>query len=309
MSTRQKTSGATPSSKLCKPGQPDSRGGTLFVVATPIGNLGDITYRAVEVLNAASTVLAEDTRRSRKLFVHHGINTELVALHEHNEQAMVERVLGWLRQGHSLALISDAGTPLISDPGYVLTNQVLAAGLRVVPVPGPSAVVSALSAGGLPTHRFAFEGFLPAKDSARTKAMEGWRGEERTIAYYESAHRILRSLESLSAVLGADRQVTVARELTKVFETFYRGTVDDVLAMLRSSPNAQKGEFVVLVAGEPAGEDRADNLAVDRLLGALLEELSVSQAVRVAHAATGERKNTLYARAVALDQQRTSDRE
>ena len=223
--------------------------GTLYVVATPIGNLADMTPRAVEVLKLAGRIAAEDTRHSAGLLRHFAISTPLFALHEHNERTVSAEVIRRLRQGEDIALISDAGTPLVSDPGFPLVRLAHEAGLRVVPVPGASALIAALSAAGLPTDRFVFEGFLPPKAGARRNLLAALRDERRTLIFYEAPHRVLEMLEDLVAVLG-NRPVVVAREVTKIHEEFVRGSAAEVLARLRKKP--VKGELTVLV-GLPGG--------------------------------------------------------
>ena len=276
--------------------------GKLFIVATPIGNLEDITYRAVQILHTVDRVLAEDTRQSQKLFAHYTIGTRLVALHDHNERNATKHALNWLYAGQSLALISDAGTPLISDPGYILVQRALEAGIHIVPVPGPSAVIAALCAAGLPAHRFVFEGFLPPKERDRKKIMQLWRNEERTVVYYEAAHRLLRSLISLRESVGSHRRVAVARELTKVFETFYRGSIEGVIEAIYTDPNARRGEFVILLEGVTSSDVRISEVKIDRdhLLTVLAQELPRSQATRIAHTLTRERKNSLYQQIISL---------
>ena len=276
--------------------------GKLFIVATPIGNLEDITYRAVRVLQTVDTALVEDTRQSKKLFSRYAIGTRLVALHDHNERHVAERALNWLCAGQSLALISDAGTPLISDPGYVLVQSALEGGIHVVPIPGPSAIITALCAAGLPAHRFVFEGFLPPKEGDRKRIMKLWRDEEQTVVYYEAAHRLLRSLISLLESVGSHRRVVVAKELTKAFETFYRGSIEEVIETIHTDPNARRGEFVILLEGITSSDRNISEVKIDKdhLLTVLAQELSPSQATRIAHLLTKERKNSLYQQIISL---------
>ncbi|NVK43327.1 MAG: 16S rRNA (cytidine(1402)-2'-O)-methyltransferase [Oceanospirillaceae bacterium] len=266
----------------------------LYVVATPIGNLADMTPRAVEVLQSVSLIAAEDTRHSARLMAHFNIKTPMISVHDHNERQRIDRIVQQLGQGESLALISDAGTPLISDPGFVLVRAVREAGFRVVPVPGCSALVAALCAAGLPSDRFIFEGFLPAKTGARRQLLEALAAETRTLIFYESPHRILASLEDMLACFGAERFVVVARELTKTFETIEGQALGELLEWMRGDTNQQKGEFVVLVQGAPAREAEALDPEALRVLDLLLEELPVKQAAGLAARITGLKKNALY---------------
>ena len=276
--------------------------GVLYVVATPIGNLDDISARAVRILREVALIAAEDTRHSQRLLQHFGISTPLQACHEHNEREQGGRFLARLQAGQDVALISDAGTPLISDPGFQLVRQVRAAGIRVVPVPGPSAVIAALSAAGLPSDRFIFEGFLPAKEAARRTRLEALREEPRTLIFYEAPHRLLESLEALRDVLGVARQVVLARELTKTFETIKGLPVGELCEWVRGDANQQRGECVLLVAGwqAPDGDDAVSTEAL-RVLDLLLAELPVKRAAALAAEITGVRKNLLYQ--VALQRQ------
>src|SRR6476620_3317384 len=233
--------------------QTATRPGTLHVVATPIGNLGDLSPRALDTLRAVAAICAEDTRHTRQLLAHYGIERPLVALHEHNEEQLAERLVARLLGGESLALVSDAGTPLVSDPGFRLVRAARAAGVAVSPVPGACAFVAALSVAGLPSDRLAFEGFLPAKAGARRERLAPLASETRTLAFYESAHRIEETLADMATVFGAQRRAVIARELTKLFETVLDGTLEDLQARVAADANQRKGEFVVLVEG--AGED------------------------------------------------------
>lgn len=282
--------------------QAGSGPGTLYIVATPIGNLGDLSPRAEKVLSSVAIVAAEDTRHSGRLLQHLGFSKPMIALHEHNERERVDRVLKELLAGKDLALISDAGTPLISDPGYVVVREARAAGIRVSPIPGPCALVTALSAAGLPTDRFLFAGFLPAKRTGRKSTLEALKREPATLVFYESPHRILDTLADLVAVLGGERELVLGRELTKTFETFYSGAASDVLAELEVDPHGSKGEFVVVVRGaEIAGRDEAESeLDVDKLLGLLLAELPVKKVAKIVAELTGGSKNELYQRALEL---------
>lgn len=273
------------------PGLPAA--GTLHVVATPIGNLGDLSPRAQEILRGVAAICAEDTRHSGQLLAHFGIATPLLALHEHNEEAIAERMVARLLRGESLALVSDAGTPLVSDPGYRLVRAARAAGVRVSPVPGPCAAIAALSVAGLASDRFAFEGFLPAKSAARRERLRPLAAEPRTLVFYESSHRIVESLEDLCTVFGSDRPAVLARELTKLFETVLDDTVSGLLAAVQADANQRKGEFVLLVQG--AGEDADARLAEGRRVYALLgAHMPPSAAARLAAEITGAPRKALY---------------
>ena len=273
--------------------------GTLYVVATPIGNRDDITLRAIETLRHVDRIVAEDTRHSRPLLEHLGIQRPMMALHEHNEDDAARRVIAHLRDGESLALISDAGTPLISDPGFPLVRACREQGIAVVPVPGASALLAALSVSGLPTDRFRFEGFLPRRAPARLAYLEGLQRETATLVFYESSHRILESLDDLIAVFGDDRAAALARELTKVHETIVAQPLAALRASVASDDNQRRGEIVLLVggAGDPGGQHV---IGTDALLHVLLDELPLKQAAALAARITGEKKNRLYQRALEL---------
>lgn len=273
----------------------NSSAGTLYVVATPIGNLEDISARALRVLREVALIAAEDTRHSARLMAHFGIGTPLAACHEHNERDQGERFLDLLRDGKDVALISDAGTPLISDPGFHLVRAARAAGIRVVPVPGACALVAALSAAGLPSDRFIFEGFLPAKSAARRARLETLREESRTLIFYEAPHRILECLADLGDIFGAQRPALLARELTKTFETLKGLPLGELHAWVAADTNQQRGECVLVVGGweAPAGDDAVDG-EVLRILDLLLGELPVKRAAALAAQITGVRKNLLY---------------
>lgn len=271
--------------------------GTLYVVATPIGNLEDMSPRACRVLAEADLIAAEDTRHSGRLLQHFDIRTPTVSLHEHNESARVPALLAKLQAGETLALISDAGTPLVSDPGFVLIRAAREAGIRVSPVPGPSALIAALSVAGLASDRFAFEGFLPAKAVARRKRLEALAGETRTLVFYESTHRLAAALDDFRAALGDQRRAVIARELTKLHETVYTGNLLELSRWAADSPEAGKGEAVLLVEGAP--DSGIEDQEVDRMLDVLLAELPVKQAAAIAAKLTGVKKNTLYQRALA----------
>lgn len=268
--------------------------GTLYVVATPIGNLGDMTPRAVEVLQRVARIAAEDTRHSAGLLRHFGIHTPLFALHEHNEREASVEVVQRLQQGEDIALISDAGTPLISDPGFPLARLAHEAGIRVVPVPGASALVAALSAAGLPTDRFTFEGFLPPKSTARRHALEALVTERRTLAFYEAPHRLLETLEDMTTVFGAERLAVLARELTKTFETLRRAPLGALLEFVRNDSDQQRGEAVLLVHGAPPLAADALDDESRRVADLLAAELPVKQAASLAAKITGAKKNQIY---------------
>ncbi len=274
--------------------------GVLYVVATPIGNLGDFSPRAAQTLAEVDLVAAEDTRHSRHLFDHFNIKTPLISYHEHNEEKIATELLTRLKNGERIALISDAGTPMISDPGFTLVKQAREQGLRVVPIPGPSAVISALSVSGLPTDRFFFEGFLPAKSAARRRRLEQLLAYPHTLAFYETPHRISDTVQDLVQVLGGQRPAVLARELTKLHETVHAAPLEALPGWLAADANQQRGEFVVLVAGNPAPATLSQEDAwIERLLTALTREMPVKQAVAIAMEVTGRRKNELYRLGVA----------
>lgn len=280
--------------------------GELYVVATPIGNLGDITRRAIEVLENADIIFAEDTRHSLGLLNALGIGKSCQALHEHNEAERIDYVRRLLDEGKRLALISDAGTPLISDPGFVLVRALREQGYRITPIPGVSAVITALSVAGLPTDRFSFEGFLPARRSARQQVLKDLLHETRTMVFYESPHRILDSLADLDAVMG-DRPMVLARELTKKFETVLTGNAAELLGRLQADPVQRKGEMVLLVHGAAEVETDGQSLVLEQVLSPLLEELPLKQAVKLAVKITGLKKNAVYQRALTLGEASGSD--
>ena len=276
------------------------RPGILYVVATPIGNLEDMSARALKVLQHVDLVAAEDTRHSGTLLTHFGIRAELISLHDHNEAerapALVERLLA----GESVALISDAGTPLISDPGFDLVRAARQAGITVTPVPGASALVAALSVSGLPTDRFVFEGFLPAKAAARRERLAALAAEARTLVFYESVHRLKESLEDMASAFGSERGAVLARELTKFHEGVREAPLQALLEWARSDPAAAKGEVVLMVAGATPAEGSALDAEAERLLKILLAELPVKQAAALTAEVTGLNKNPLYQRALEL---------
>jgi 16S rRNA (cytidine1402-2'-O)-methyltransferase len=270
------------------------RAGVLYVVATPIGNLQDISARALQTLGRVALVAAEDTRHSRKLLGHYGIAVPLVALHEHNEREQIRSLLERLAGGEDIALISDAGTPLISDPGFHLVRSVRAAGLNVMAVPGPSACIAALSIAGLPTDRFAFEGFLPSRHVARCKRLETLRDEPRTLVLYESSHRITACLADMVTVLGGERPAVLVRELTKTFETSQGGTLQELLDWLLGDADQQRGEFVIMLHGRPDRDAEELDAGERKVLEVLLEELPLKQAASLAAKITGVSRNRLY---------------
>jgi 16S rRNA (cytidine1402-2'-O)-methyltransferase len=273
--------------------------GVLYVVATPIGNLADISQRALAVLAAVDLIAAEDTRHSARLLQQYDISSKTFALHDHNERDRAPDLIERLQQGKSVALISDAGTPLISDPGFHLVKLAREQGVRVVPVPGASAMITALSASGLPSDRFVFEGFLPSKGTARKKRLQLMSTETRTLIFYEAPHRLLDTLADMAAVFGADRQVVLARELTKTFETIKGDAVGALLEWVKADADQQKGEMVLLVKGATADKETIDSEA-QRILKILCDELPLSQASALAAKITGSPKKPLYRLGLSL---------
>lgn len=274
--------------------------GTLYVVATPIGNLGDITLRALETLKQVDAIAAEDTRHTVGLLRHFGISKPLVAVHEHNEQQAAEGLLKRLQAGESIALVTDAGTPAVSDPGAVVVQAVRNAGVKVVPIPGASAVIAALSAAGIVEPGFCFEGFLPASGSQRRKRLDRLKGIPVTLVFYEAPHRIVECVQDLQTVFGGGRLLTIARELTKTFETIHTASLTDTVHWLQADSNQQRGEFVLLI--HPAPAEKAEGLDdnTQRVLVRLLQELPLKQAVALATDITGHKKNELYEAALAI---------
>jgi len=267
--------------------------GCLWVVATPIGHRDDLSARAIETLRAVALIAAEDTRHSRPLLLHHGIATPLVALHDHNEREVVDALVARLQGGESVALISDAGTPLISDPGFRLVRAARAAGIRCAPLPGACAAIAALSVAGLPSDRFVFEGFLPAKAAARRSRLRELAGEPRTIIFYESSHRVAESLADMRDVFGAEREAVLARELTKMFETVLGEPLAALAARVAADPDQQRGEHVILVAGR--GEEADARLAEgQRVFAILRDELPPAKAAKLAAAISGAPRKALY---------------
>jgi len=273
--------------------------GTLYVVATPIGNLDDISARACDVLSKAAVVAAEDTRRAGQLLTHLGLKNRLLSFHEHNEMARIDEVLAMLLSGDDVALISDAGTPLISDPGYRVVERARAEGLAVSPIPGCCAAIAALSVSGLPTDRFCFEGFLPSRSAARHKRLKELLNASATLILYESVHRIAEVLADIEAVFGAERLITLARELTKRFETIYSGTVAEVREKLAADPGGGKGEFTLVIAGSPV-QQTVEMQELERVVSILLQSVSASQAAALAAEITGVKKREAYSVATEL---------
>ncbi len=269
--------------------------GALQIVASPIGNLDDVTLRALQVLRDADLLAVEDTRHSAKLLGRHGITTRMVALHEHNEERMAPGLVARIQAGESIALLSDAGTPLLSDPGYRLVQLAARKGVNIVAIPGPSAITAALSVSGLPTDRFTFEGFLPARQSQRLERLRKLGREPRTMVLFESSHRLLALLADLESVFGAPRAAVICREMTKRFETVLRGSIGQLRERAEADPNQRKGEFVVLVAGAPSSQNEDLEAAIEagRLL---LDYLPVSQAARAASRLHGVSRREIYAR-------------
>ncbi len=274
--------------------------GTLYVVATPIGNLADLTPRAREVLASVALIAAEDTRHTRQLLQSCGIGTAaLTSLHEHNEAQKSAELVARLAQGESIALVSDAGTPLVSDPGFDLVAAARREGIAVVAIPGACAAIAALSVAGLPTHRFAFEGFLPAKSAARSERLAQLAREERTLIFYEAPHRLVQVVRDMARLLGADRRASISRELTKRFETTYSGTLAELSEAAERDSDMARGEIVIVVSGVPAASAALD-LDTEALLRALLEELPPSQAAKIAARLTGGKRSDLYDAALHL---------
>jgi 16S rRNA (cytidine1402-2'-O)-methyltransferase len=273
---------------------------TLYVVATPIGNLGDITLRALEVLKRVALIAAEDTRVAARLLGHFGIAGRLTALHEHNERRAIRQVLGELARGRAVALVSDAGTPTVSDPGAQLVAAARAAGFRVSPLPGPGAALAALSAAGFDSVQFLFYGFLPPRAGPRRRALAALAGQPFTLIFFEAPHRIAESIRDMRDALGGERRVVLARELTKIFEQIHACTLDELVDWLASDPDRQRGEFVLVVEGAHAKPAAADQADARRVLEILLEDLPVKQAAALAAKITGGRKNELYALALKL---------
>lgn len=274
---------------------------TLYIVATPIGNLNDISLRALEILKSVSLIAAEDTRHSQKLLQHCGINTQLIAYHEHNERESVNKLIDILKSGKSIALISDAGTPCISDPGYHLVKAALENHIKVVPIPGACAAISALSASGLPSDHFIFEGFLPTTSTSRKNKLAKLKSETRTLIFYEAPHRIEESVRDLCEIFGPDREVTLARELTKTFETIYKSNLKNLYDFIQKDVNQSKGECVVIVKGISPEELEQHNLdEAKKLVLILLENMPLKKAVKITSELLSMSKNLLYDEALKL---------
>lgn len=271
-----------------------SQQGILYVVATPIGNLGDMVPRAVETLQTVAVIAAEDTRHSARLLSHFDIKTPCIAYHDHSDDSRVDQLIARMQAGDSIALISDAGTPLVSDPGYRLVRSARQAGIQIVPIPGACAMIAALSAAGLPSDRFAFEGFLPAKQVARTTQLEALAADTRTLIFYEAPHRILETLQDMQSVFGAAREVVIAREITKTFETIKGDNLAAMIAWVAADTNQQRGEIVLLVHGASKPEEAEISPEQVRIMRVLLEDLPVKQAAVLGAKITGLKKNFLY---------------
>lgn len=278
--------------------------GILYIVATPIGNLADISRRAVETLSSVDRVCAEDTRNTRKLLSHLGIKKPLVALHDHNERQKIDSVAKWLLEGDDIALVSDAGTPLISDPGYHLVKSLREMEFEIIPIPGACAIITALSAAGLATNKFCFEGFLPAKEVGRKQALLANYDSPYTQVYYESSHRIIHSIATMLAVFGGEKKVVLARELTKLYEQFFHGTLGELYDWLLADKMHQKGEFVIMLAATEVDKKDKDNFdsSVKQTLAILMEELPLKQAAKITAKLTGQSKNTLYKQGLKMNQ-------
>ncbi len=275
--------------------------GKLYVVATPIGNLADFSYRAVDILKKVDLIAAEDTRHVKMLLQHYAISNKLVSLHQHNEEKAAPGLVDKIKQGQSIALVSDAGTPLLSDPGMPLVRLAKQEGIEVSPIPGACALIAALSVSGLPVTRFTFEGFLPRTSSARKAFFTSRKNESTTWVFYESSHRILASLEDLAEIIPGERRIVLARELTKLYETVVNDSLDGVLEQVKNNANMQKGEFVVLVKGAVIEKNNASITEEQRrVLLVLLKECSIKSAVAMAVEITGARKKILYQAALEL---------
>lgn len=272
----------------------------LYIVATPIGHLEDISARAIDTLRKVDLIAAEDTRNAVRLLSTYQIDTPVTACHDHNESFKLTQLLSKLQNGKSVALISDAGTPLISDPGYRLVRAAHEAGIRVIPIPGACAAIAALSASGLASDRFSFEGFLAAKTHARRQTLDSLVTETRTLIFYEAPHRIIDSLQDMVDIFGQTREVTLAREISKTFETIKKSTLGELLDFVKNDLNQQKGEIVLVVAGANMADQPADHAKTDALLLRLLKDLPVKTAAQLAADLTGLKKNELYSRALAL---------
>ncbi len=270
------------------------------MVATPIGNLADITLRALETLKSVDAIAAEDTRHTSGLLGHYGISKKLISVHQHNEQQSAEALLLRLQAGENIALVTDAGTPAVSDPGAIVVNVLQKSGIKIVPIPGASAVIAALSASGITNNGFHFIGFLPASGSQRRKFLESVKSQTSTLVFYEAPHRIIECVEDLSLVLGESRRITIAREITKTFETFHHCLLSEAKQWLTNDTNQQRGEFVLLVEAPEGTGDNAADIEAERILRLLLADLPLKQAVSLAVDITGAKKNWVYELALAI---------
>ena len=276
----------------------------LYVVATPIGNLNDISLRALDILAKVDVIAAEHTRNSRNLLMAHGISTKLISLHQHNEMAMADKILTLLQAGKNVAVVTDAGTPGISDPGAILVNRVRQQGFPVIPVPGANAAICALSAAGIMNPHFLFYGFLPAKTGLRKRELTALQSQPWTLIFYEAPHRIVECVADMMDIFGPQRQLTVARELTKLFETIHVGTLEETMDWLQADANQQKGEFVLLLSGAEIPDKSGISEQAKHTLQCLLAELPLKQAVKLTTEITGENKNVLYQLALDLKEAR-----
>jgi len=274
--------------------------GSLYVVATPIGNLRDISLRSLDILAGVDLIAAEDTRVTARLLESHSIKKKMISMHGHNEAATVKRIEHSLADGNSVALVTDAGTPAISDPGALMVRHIRNLGYNVIPIPGPNAAVCALSASGITAPHFLFYGFLPAAAAARRRELQQLKSSPYTLIFYEAPHRILESVKDLAEVVGGHRDLTIARELTKLFETIHVCPLADAVAWLQADPNRQMGEFVLLLTGSQAPAKAELSVQAQRTLALLLETLPLKQAVKLAAEITGESRNILYASALSL---------
>lgn len=271
----------------------------LYVLATPIGNIGDITLRALHALSIADAIACEDTRNTAHLLTRYGLSKNLIAAHQHNEREVAEKLIARLQAGERIALVSDAGTPAVSDPGARIVDAVIGAGLRVIPIPGVSAAIAALSASGLVNDQFHFVGFLPAKARQREILLSALRTSTASLVFYEAPHRIIETVDALTQIFEPERQIVFARELTKLFEEIHRCALSEAAAWLAADANHQKGEFVLLLEGAPTAAD-ADSAEAERILAILLSECSVKQASSLAAQITGQKKNALYEKALRM---------
>ena len=272
----------------------------VYVIATPIGNLDDISMRAINTMKQVDLIVAEDTRHSKKLLNHFNIRTNMISMHEYNETQRAEQLINELKQGLSIAIISDAGTPLISDPGYKFVQKAIEAGFTVIPIPGPCAAIAALSASGLPSNSFVFEGFLSAKSNQRKTQLQTLLDEQRTMIFYEAPHRILPLISTLIETFGPDRKAVIARELTKIYEDIRSDTLDNLLKWFQTHEDQIRGEFVVLVKGQELKKSSAEEKETMRVLKILTNELPIKQASALTAKITGEKKNRLYQMALRI---------